>query len=425
MARRQKPMAVVTVMMILALLVAGCSKPAETPAPPPPAAEQPAQPAEATPEPAPEPKPPVKLVIITSQSGGFEAWGMDMIQGFEIGLDYATGGSREVAGRKLEVIVKDDQGKPDVGVLMATEAFEKDQADILFGNVNSAITLAIMPLLEQYQRVMIVEPAASPDITGSAFTRYAFRTGSSAIQDALAGAKAAAGMGHNVMQIAPDYNWGHTSAGAWEGLMAAAGASVENLFAPQDTSDFLPYLKQIEQKKPEVLVVHWAGANGVKLFQQIGQLGLYDKIRVTGGIADFATMQLMGADAAGMAGMVKYYHTLPQNPANDFLVAEHKKRYGDAPDLFTGGGFNAAVAAVEALKKTAGNTDAEALIAALEGMTFTGVKGPMTFRKEDHQALQTMYVVDMKMNAGYDFPTPSLIKELSPEETAPPVSVGQ
>jgi branched-chain amino acid transport system substrate-binding protein len=365
----------------------------------------------------------VKIGLIVGLTGPLEAWGKDVQRGFEIGLDYATGGKREVAGRKIEVIVKDDQNKTDVGKQMAIELFEKDQVDILAGIVNSAIALQVLPLLEQYKKVAVIDPAASAAITTSAFTRYAFRTGSNTDQDALAGARGAAGLGKKVVQLAPDYDWGRTSAAGWKKLIEEAGSQVVfEVFPPQETQDFLPFLKQVEAQKADVLVVHWAGYNA-KLTQQIAQLGLYKSMKVTGGIADMRAMKQLPKDAEGAMGMVKYFHTLPKNKANDYLVAEYKKRHNEAPELFSAGGFNAAVAIIEALKKTNGETDAEKLISTLEGMSFEGAKGTMTFRKEDHQAIQTMYVVQLAMNAGFDFLTPKLVKELSPQETAPPVNV--
>lgn len=402
------------------LVLAGCGGTAQ----PQPAAPAPPQ---AQPQPAaqPAPKPPIKFGIVTSRSGGFEPWGSDYLKAFEIGLDFATDGKREVNGRKIELVIKDDQGKPDVGKQMAMEVLEKDKADLLFGNVSSAVTLQILPLLEQYKRVMIVEPAASDAITTTAFTRYAFRTGSNTTQDALAGAVGAARLGKKIMQLAPDYDWGRNSAGAWRPLMEKAGARVEDLFIPQDATDFVPFLKQIEAKAPEVLVVHWSNAaTGPKLYQQMAQLGLMQKIKITGGIADMRAMKALGKENAGQVGMVKYFHTFPRNKVNDFLVAEYAKRYnGEKPELFSAGGMAAAIAAVEGLKKTQGDTDAEKLIAALEGMSFEGPKGTYTFRKEDHQALQPMYVAELAMNPGFDFLTPKLLVELKPEETAPPVNV--
>ncbi|MFZ5825260.1 MAG: substrate-binding domain-containing protein [Bacillota bacterium] len=403
--------------LALSMLLTACggAKTEQKPAAP----EQPKQ-EEKKPE---APKPPVKIAVVTSRSGLFEAWGTHNLRGFEIGLEYATGGKMEVAGRKIELKVYDDQSKPEIGKAMAEQAITEWKADFIMGTVSSGIALQIIPVIDQYKKIFMVEPAAADQITGPNFSKYLFRTGSSVGQDALAGAVGATKLGKKIIQLAPDYQWGKDSAGAWEGIMKANGATVENFFAPQDTTDFTPYFQQILAKKPEVLVVHWAGANGAKLFQQAGEQKVYEKVKVTGGIADFAAMKVMGAKAAGMSGMVKYFHTLPKNEVNDYLVKRHKEKHnGELPDLFTGGGMAAAIAIVEGLKKTNGDTDADKLVAAMEGMKFQSPKGEMEFRKEDHQALQTMYIVELAMNPGFDFPTPKLIQELKPSETAPPIT---
>jgi branched-chain amino acid transport system substrate-binding protein len=370
----------------------------------------------------PQAKPPIKIAVVTSRSGSFEAWGTHELRGFELGLDYATGGKREVNGRKIEVKVYDDQGKNDVGKQVTEQAITEWHADIIQGAVSSGIATQMIPVIDQYKKLFMVEPAAADNITGKDFSKYLFRTGSNVSQDALAGAVAATKLGKVIYQLAPDYQWGKDSAAAWEKIMTANGATVKNVFAPESTTDFTPYFQQIMAAKPEVLVVHWAGANGVKLFQQAGEQGVYTKVKVTGGIADFASMKQMGKSAAGLSGMVKYFHTLPKSEVNDYLISKHKEKFnGELPDLFTGGGMAAGIAIVEGLKKTGGDADAEKLIAALEGMQFKGPKGDYEFRKEDHQALQTMYVVQLDMNPGFDFPTPKLLQELKPAETAPTV----
>ena len=95
-----------------------------------------------------------------------------------------------------------------------------------------------------------------------------------------------------------------------------------------------------------------------------------------------------------MEGFSVYYHTLPNNNINDWLVEEHKKRFnGEVPDLFTPGGMSAAIAIVEALKKTEGDADVDTLIKNNGRHEFETPKGKMTFREEDHQALQTLYSI--------------------------------
>jgi len=368
------------------------------------------------------PKPPIKVAVVTSRSGAFEAWGTHELRGLELGIEYATGGKNEVGGRKIELKVYDDQGKPDVGKAMAEQAITEWKADIIQGTVSSGIALQMIPVVDQYKKIFMVEPAATDAITSPLTSKYVFRTGANTSQDALAGAVGATKMGKKISQLAPDYQWGKDSAGAWEGIMKANGATVTTVFAPQDTTDFTPFFQKILAGSPEVLVIHWSGANSAKLYQQAGEQGVYGKVKMTGGIADFASMKQMGKTSVGLTGMVKYFHTFPKTDANDFLIKRHKEKFsGELPDLFTGGGMAAGIAIVEGLKKTNGDADGDKLVAALEGMKFKGPKGDYEFRKEDHQALQPMYVAEMAMNPGFEFPTPKLLAEIKPSETAPPI----
>ncbi len=412
MQRTQKISAILMAgVLALTAVLAGCSGTKSTPAP----AGNDAPKTEA-------PKPPVKVAVVTSRSGAYEAWGTHELRGLEIGIEYATGGTNEVAGRKIELKIYDDQGKPDVGKAMAEQAITEWKADIIQGTVSTGIAQQIAPVIDQYKKIFMVEPAAGDALTSPLMSKYLFRTGSNTTQDALAGAVGATKMGKKIVQLAPDYQWGKDSAGAWEAIMKANGATVETVFAPQDTTDFTPHFQKILAMNPEVLVIHWSGANSAKLYQQAIEQKVHTKTKMTGGIADFASMKTMSKDSVGLTGMVKYFHTLPKNAVNDFLVKRHKEKFnGELPDLFTGGGMAAGIAIVEGLKKTGGDADADKLVAALEGLKFQGPKGEYEFRKEDHQALQVMYVVELAMNPGFEFPTPKLIQELKPADTAPPV----
>src|SRR5690606_19819482 len=114
----------------------------------------------------------------------------------------------------------------------------------------------------------------------------------------------------------------------------------------------------------------------------------------------------------GMQGATYYYYSIPKNPVNDWLVREHQKRFNSPPDFFTAGGMAAGMAVVEALKRTGGDTDTEKLIRAMEGMRFDTPKGPMTFRKEDHQAMQSMYHFRVKVDPKLPWADLELVREI-------------
>jgi len=365
----------------------------------------------------------IKIGVLASLTGALESYGKQTKNGFEMGLDYATDGKREINGKKIKVVYEDTETKPEVAVKKATKLLEEDNVDFLVGSSSSADTLAVVPLAEEYKKIMIVEPAVADSITGADFNKYIFRTARNSSQDAVAGAAAIAKQGVKVATLAPDYAFGRDGVAAFKEAAEKLGAKIiHEEYADPAATDFTSNIQKIINAKPDYLFVIWSGANSP--WKQIADMKVQDKgIKISTGAPDIAALSTM-EPLVGMEGFSVYYYDLPHNKINDWLVAENKKRFnGEVPDLFTPGGMSAAISIVEALKKTDGNTDANKLIKTMEGMSFDTPKGKMTFRKEDHQALQSMYAIKLEKKDGVSYPVPVLIRELSPDETAPPIMV--
>ncbi|MGE6755228.1 substrate-binding domain-containing protein [Rossellomorea sp. NPDC071047] len=363
----------------------------------------------------------VKIGVLASLTGALESYGKQTQRGFELGLEYATDGTMEVAGKKIEVVFEDTETKPEVAVQKATKLLEEDGVDFLVGSSSSGDTLAVLPLAEEYEKIMIVEPAVADSITGSEFNPYIFRTARNSSQDAVAGAAAIAKDGVKIATLAPDYSFGRDGVAAFKEAAEGLGAEIVlEEYADPAATDFTSNIQKVIDSKPDYLFVIWAGANSP--WNQIGDMKLQEKgIKISTGAPDIAALSAM-EPLVGMEGFSVYYHELPDNDINDWLVEEHKKKYdGDVPDLFTPGGMSSAISIVEAIKKTKGDLDSETLIETMEGMSFETPKGTMTFREEDHQALQTLYAIKLEKKEGVPYPVPVLIRELSPEETAPPI----
>ncbi|WP_462411372.1 substrate-binding domain-containing protein [Neobacillus sp. Marseille-QA0830] len=368
-----------------------------------------------------ETKETIKIGVLASKTGALESYGKQTLRGFELGLDYATDSKMEVAGHKIEFIVEDTETKPEVAVQKATKLLEEDKVDFLVGSSSSADTLAVLPLAEEYQKIMVVEPAAADSITGSEFNKYIFHSARNSSQDAVAGAAAIAKKGVKIATLAPDYSFGRDGVAAFKEAAKKLGAEiVKEEYADPAATDFTSNIQKIIDAKPDYLFVVWAGANSP--WKQIADMKVQEKgIKISTGAPDIAALSTM-EPLVGMEGFTVYYHDLPKNKINDWLVTEHKKRFnGDVPDLFTPGGMSAAISIVEALKKTNGDTDVDKLIKTMEGMSFDTPKGKMTYRPEDHQALQAMYAIKLEKKDGVSYPVPTLIRELTPEETAPPI----
>lgn len=369
---------------------------------------------------------PIKIGVVQGLTGAFEVYAKQMVEGFKLGLDYATGGKLELLGRKMELIIEDDQLKPDVAKRLVTKLYADDKVDLVVGTTSSAAALAVLPVAQEFKKLLIVEPAVADSITGEHWNRYIFRTGRNSGQDAIANALAVAKPGVSVATIAQDYAFGRDGVAAYKAAAEKLGAKlVHEEYTPIAATDFTAPIQRIigalkDKPEPKYVFVIWAGKGGP--FPQLlaSRLDKYG-ITLTSGSNVLDVLKAMKAmNLEGMVGGAYYYYELPKNPVNDWLVKEHQKRFNAPPDFFTGGGFAAAMAVVTAIKK-AGSMDTEKLIQVMEGMEFTTPKGRMIFRKEDHQALQSMYAFKMVSKPDVPWLIPMLVRELTPEETAPPI----
>ncbi len=364
----------------------------------------------------------IRIAHIHSKTGPLEAYGKQTATGFMMGLDYATGGTMEVAGRKLVVLEKDDQGKPDVGKSLLAAAYGDDKADIAVGPTSSGVALAMLPVAEEYKKILLVEPAVADSITGDKWNKYIFRTGRNSSQDAIGNAVALDKAGVSIATLAQDYAFGRDGVKAFKDAVKTARI-VHEEYLPTTTTDFtagaqrlIDKLKDLPGRK--VIFIIWAGAGNPFKIADL-DLKRYGIEIATGG--NILPAMASYKNFPGMEGATYYYFGIPKNPVNEWLVANHYKQFKAPPDFFTAGGMSAAIAVVEALKKTKGDASTAKLTAAMEGMSFDTPKGRMTFRKEDHQAMQSMYHFKIKVDPAFPWGVPELVREIKPEEMQVPI----
>jgi len=191
---------------------------------------------------------PIKIAQVVDVTGPLEAYAKQSINGFQLGLEYATKGTMQVLNRPIKVIVKDTQAKPDVGKQMLTEAFKDDKVDLAVGGVLSSVALAMLPVAMEFKKVLIVEPAVADSITGSDWNRYIFRTGRNSSQDAISNAVTIAKPGVVIATLAQDYAFGRDGVKAYKEAAEAKGAKVlHEEFVPMNTTDFTAPVQRIIQ----------------------------------------------------------------------------------------------------------------------------------------------------------------------------------
>lgn len=365
----------------------------------------------------------IKIAHVYDKTGALEAYAKQTQIGLTMGLEYATGGTMTVLGRKIVLIEKDSQSKPDVGKAQLAAAYGDDKVDVAIGPTNSGVALAMLPVAEEYKKVLIVEPAVADSITGDKWNRYIFRTGRNSMQDAISNAVALGKKDTVIATLAQDYAFGRDGVAAFREALAGTGAQIAHEeYAPQQTTDFTAPAERIfnalkDKKGRKVIFVIWAGPTPVGKLADL-RPERYGIEIATGG--NILPAMVAYKSLPGMEGATYYYFSIPRNKVNDWLVAEHYKKYKNPPDFFTAGGMSAGIAIVEAIKKADG-TDTEKLIAAMEGMSFETPKGKMTFRKEDHQAMQSMYHFKVKVDPAFAWGVPELVREIKPEEMKVPI----
>jgi branched-chain amino acid transport system substrate-binding protein len=365
----------------------------------------------------------IKIGLIYSRTGPLEAYGKQTATGFAMGLEYATGGSMTVAGKKLVVVEKDDQGKPDLGKSLLATAYSDDKVDLAVGPTSSGVALAMLPVAEEYKKILLVEPAVADSITGDKWNKYIFRTGRNSSQDAIANAAALDKQGVTIATLAQDYAFGRDGVKAFKESIKKAKI-VHEEYLPTNTTDFTAGAQRlIDKLKNEpgrkVIWIIWAGAGNPFKIADL-DLKRYGIEISTGGNILPAMNAYM--NFPGMEGATYYYFGFPKNAANLWLVTNHYSRFKSPPDFFTAGGFAAASAVVAALKKSNGDTNTDKLINTMEGLSFDTPKGTMTFRKEDHQAMQSMYQFRVAPGAKAGaIPDLHLVREISASEMSVPI----
>jgi branched-chain amino acid transport system substrate-binding protein len=366
----------------------------------------------------------LKIALIYGKTGPLEAYAKQTETGLRMGLEYATKNTMMVDGRKIVIITKDDQGKPDLAKAALAEAYQDDKVDIAIGTTASGAALAMLPIAEENKKILIVEPAVADAITGEKWNRYIFRTSRNSSQDAISNAVAIGQKGVPIATLGQDNAFGRDGVGAFKDALAKTGATLATEeYVPPATTDFTAAGQRLFdalKDKPgrKIIWVIWAGGGDPLTKLQDMDPKRYGIELSTGG-------NILPALAAykrlpGMEGATYYYYGIPKNPVNDWLVSEHEKRFKSPPDFFTAGGFAAAMAAVTAVQK-AKSTDTEKLIAAMEGMEFDTPKGKMIFRKEDHQALQSMYHFKVKVDPNLPWAVNEPVRELKIEDMTIPI----
>ncbi len=379
--------------VIVAAGIAACGSPQEAAAPPV------------------EDTTPYQVGLVYSQSGALASYGQQYSEGFKAGLAYATKGTNKVGSHPVQVTEVDDAGDPAKAVSAAKDLIGKG-VKVLAGSTASGVGLQVAPIAAQNKVLFISGPAATDGITGA--NKYTFRSGRQSYQDVLT-AKSFIGnpTGKKVLVFAQDSAFGQANEAAVKAVIGGAGATVSSILVPAAANEFTTFAKQALDTKPDLLFVAWAGTTAPAMWQALDQQGVLSSTTVVTGLDIRASWPTFGAAGTKISFLAHYFDGAATNEAYNALKAAVP---GGKADLFHPDGFTAAQMIVHALE--ASGTDVDAMIKALEGWSFDGVKGKTTVRAADHALLQPMFQAKLT-GSGNDMKA-ELVKAVSPEDASPP-----
>ena len=365
---------------------------------------------------SPAAKAEVKVGIIYSKSGLLATYGQQYMDGFKVGLAYATKGTGVAAGHKITYTEADDAGDPAKAVSAAKDQIGQG-VHILMGSTASGVALQVAPIAAQNKVLFISGPAASDAVTG--VNRYTFRSGRQSAQDvqAIKGTLSGSLGGKKILVFAQDTAFGQGNVAAVKtNIGDPNGATVDKILVPATANDFTAFAKQAKDAHPDVLYIAWAGNTATAMYTSLQQQGVLTSTTVVTGLDQTSTYPLY-APLAGNAELLSHYVSNgPKNAANDYLVSELKKQ-GKTADIFSPDGFVGAQMLVQAVTKADGDGNVDKMISALESYSFLAPKGQEQVRAADHATLQPMFIVKLSGSGG-SF-SPEVVKTVSLQDAAP------
>ncbi|MFJ9677141.1 substrate-binding domain-containing protein [Streptomyces sp. NPDC101194] len=358
----------------------------------------------------------VKVGLVYSRTGLLADYGKQYRDGFMAGLAHATKGTGKVAGHRIEVTEQDDAGDPGKAVAAAKNLIGKGYK-VLAGTTDSGVALQMAPLAAQNKVLYISGPAATDAVTG--INEYTFRSGRQSYQDILtAGAMLGEAEGRKVTVLAQDSTFGQANVAAVKAVLGAEGAKVGSVLAPPSATDLTPFARQVKAGRPDLVFVAWAGSTAPALWTALDQQGVLSASKVVTGLAGTASYPVFGNAGSKVSFLAHYFPGAGGGNAVEKSMLDAVTEAGGTPDLFTPDGFTAAQMVVRAVEE-GGATDSAAMVKALEGWSFDGVKGKEEIRAEDHALVQPMFVA--KLRGKGSGARPELVGTEPMDKVAPPV----
>jgi branched-chain amino acid transport system substrate-binding protein len=342
----------------------------------------------------------VKIGLILPMTGQQASTGKQIDAAVKL---YLAKNGTTVAGKKIEVILKDDTSVPDVTKRLAQELVVNDKVAVLAGFGITPSAKATAPIATQAKVPEVVMAAGTSSITED--SPFIVRTSFTLAQSSVPMAEWAAKNGiKKVITLVSDYGPGIDAEKSFtEKFKADGGTIVENLRIPMRSPDFAPVLQKVADAKPDALFVFVPSGTGAQFVKQFVERGLDKsgvKLIATGDVTDDDQLNGMGDAVVGVIN-AHNYSAAHDSAANKAFVDGFKKANGGLrPNFMAVGGWDGMHLIYEALKKTNGDASGDKLIAAMKGMAWESPRGPISIDPETRDIVQNIYIRKVEKKDG-------------------------
>jgi len=334
---------------------------------------------------------PIRIGLILPMTGPFASTGRQVEAAAKL---YMAQHGNAVAGRKVELIVKDDAGTADVTRRLAQELVVNDKVAVLAGFGLTPLALATAPIATQSKTPMVVMAAATSSIIDA--SPFIVRTSFTLPQATIGIADWAPRNGiRKVVTLVSDYGPGIDAEKVFVARFTRGGGQVaDSLRVPLRNPDFAPFLQKVRDGKPDAVFVFLPSGVGAQLMKQFTERGL-DKAGIrligTGDVTDDDILNEMGDAALGVVTS-HHYSAAHDSAANKaFVAAFGKANNGMRPNFMAVGGYDGMRVIYAALEATRG-AGGEALVAAMKGQSFESPRGPVTIDAQTRDVVQDIYI---------------------------------
>ncbi|HTR88025.1 MAG TPA: ABC transporter substrate-binding protein [Reyranella sp.] len=334
----------------------------------------------------------VKIGLILPMTGQQASTGKQIDAAVKL---YQAQHGTTVAGKKVEVILKDDTSVPDVTKRLAQELVTNDKVVVLAGFGITPSAKATAPIATQAKVPEIVMAAGTSSITED--SPYIARTSFTLAQSSVPMAQWAIKNGiKKVVTLVSDYGPGVDAEKSFSDTFKAEGGTiVENLRIPMRSPDFSPVLQKVADTKPDALFVFVPSGTGAQFVKQFTERGLDKsgvKLIATGDVTDDDQLNGMGDAVVGVINAHNYSANHNSALNKEFVAAFKKANNGLRPNFMAVGGYDGMHLIYEALKKTNGDTNGDKLMAAIKGLSWESPRGPISIDPETRDIVQNIYI---------------------------------